>query len=115
MFTPLLLPRAGSEGCGDLWCLAKHLVVSVVVDQRDKGETQSAMIPLPSVQLWLCWTFACWDGEPCGALSEAAGPGALSSSSFFHRDTENFICCREQMAGCEGRAQKSNQTALPRL
>lgn len=99
MSTPPLLPRARSKGCRDLWCLAKHLVVSVVVDQGDKAETQPAMIPPLSVQLWLLWTFGCWDGEPCGALSGAAGPGALSRSSSFHRDTENFICCREQMAG----------------
>lgn len=95
MCTPLLLPRAGSKGCRDLRCLAKHLVLSLVMDQWDKGEIQSAMIPLLSLQLQLYGTFVCWDGEPRGAPPVAAGPGALSSSSSFHRDTEKFICYRE--------------------
>lgn len=40
--------------------------ISVVVDQGNKGETQSAMIPLLSVQLWPHWIF----GAGMGSLVE---------------------------------------------
>lgn len=82
--------------------------VPVVVDQGDKVETHSAMIPLLSVQVWLLWTCGCWDGDSCGALSGAAGPGAHSSSISFHRDRKFHM-----LQGADGRVRRQSAGEQP--
>lgn len=44
-----------------------------------------------------------WYEEPCRTLSEAAGPGALSSSSSFHRDRKFH-----SLQGADGRVRRQN-------